>query len=301
MAGVDLLVVSPHFDDAVLSCAGRMHAAVTSGRRVHVATVMSGPSTAQAERQREDRRALASLGVEASTLGLLDAPFRHGFYRDFESIVLRTHSADGAFGAAVSQALVDLCGQLQPAEIVLPLGVGTHIDHRWVHGSWPRLAECASVLFYEDRPYAFVEGFLRLRLHQLDTRIVGDPPTDLAPLPWATLRRAMLHDLRNTHFVRTYLPPGRQRLRCALELTRQLRRVGMARPAVEPSLVLCPEVHRGDLRELDAVVDAVARYGTQLRDLFGDCDGIRRAYGRHASRLDPEAVHAERYWRLVLE
>src|SRR5438093_1734972 len=94
----DSLYLSPHLDDAVLSCAGHILHERAQGRRVVVATLFgagggdeAGRKLYQARRD-EDRRALALLGAECLHLGLVDAPFRDDYYRSFQSILLGKHA-----------------------------------------------------------------------------------------------------------------------------------------------------------------------------------------------------------------
>ena len=134
----NILFISPHLDDAVFSCAVRILREVESGSSVIVATVFRrgrGPASTlreYAERREEDRRALALLGAKPLWLGLSDAPSRNPFYNTFSRIVLGTASADVDHIQIVRTRIKGLLDELKPDAIYLPLGVGTHIDHRLV-------------------------------------------------------------------------------------------------------------------------------------------------------------------------
>lgn len=169
--------ISPHLDDAVLSCAGRMWRQAQAAGRVAVVTLFAGapdpassfsayaqelharwgqPIDAIEERQKEDQEALAFLGVEAV----------HWHYRD--CIYRRT--PEGNYAYASEEALWD---QIHPAEadliqelagrigalplvsdtaLYVPLAVGRHVDHLMAR----RAAEgCGrALIYYEDFPYA---------------------------------------------------------------------------------------------------------------------------------------------------
>src|SRR5262249_19546094 len=105
----DSLYLSPHLDDAVLSCAARILEETTAGRRVVVATLCPGAAAGREElsrrRREEAARAVASLGASALHLGLPDAPFRRPYYSSFRAIVLGCLPTDGEDVAAARDAV----------------------------------------------------------------------------------------------------------------------------------------------------------------------------------------------------
>lgn len=125
------LVVSPHFDDAVLSAGQTMMGL----RDVAVATVFTAPpknerlltsfdancgfrsaGQAVATREREDRRAMAVLGVrQVERVGMVDSQYRE----------------DRPERAELVQAIRALIHQYDPAALMAPLGV-LHPDHLYV-------------------------------------------------------------------------------------------------------------------------------------------------------------------------
>jgi LmbE family N-acetylglucosaminyl deacetylase len=162
-----LLVVSPHLDDAVLS-AGRVLAAHPGAT---VATFFSGlperglPLTdwdrrcgfasgeqAVLQRREEDRIALSLLEARAVWLDFLDAQYQASPHSD-----------------ELAEALAPLLRELQPAAVLLPLGL-FHSDHLLTHeatwqalGRWPDI----HVLAYEDVPYRAQPGQVQQRLTAL--------------------------------------------------------------------------------------------------------------------------------------
>jgi LmbE family N-acetylglucosaminyl deacetylase len=139
---VTTLVISPHLDDAVLSVGGSIAAWSAAGERVVVATVFTeGPPLdtvtpsmrALADcpaRRREDADACAAVGAEARWLGHVERAFR----RPFLSLraCFTTHSrldrSDTVERSAVRTSLAAL-DALAPDRILVPLGVGNHVDH----------------------------------------------------------------------------------------------------------------------------------------------------------------------------
>ncbi|HEX6364363.1 MAG TPA: PIG-L family deacetylase, partial [Albitalea sp.] len=148
-----MLVVSPHLDDAVLSC-GRRLAAHPGGVVVTVFAGtprdgerltdwdarcgFAGAAQAMAARRDEDRAALARLRARPVWLDFLDAQYG-------ETPALE----------AVREALAHVLGEARPDTVLYPLGL-FHSDHLLAHEA-SRLALAAHprvrALAYEDVPY----------------------------------------------------------------------------------------------------------------------------------------------------
>lgn len=172
---LDALFLSPHLDDAVLSCGGRIAATVAAGGRVAVATFFTAdepetpPSALAADlrrwwrlpagevmrsRRAEDAAAVASLGAEPLHLDLPEAPYRLGssgapLYATLASLYGEVAAADQATAVAAATARIR---ELPQARLVAaPLGVGGHVDHRVVR----RAAEASgrALAYYEEFPY----------------------------------------------------------------------------------------------------------------------------------------------------
>lgn len=273
-----LLVVSPHLDDAVLSCAGAIYAHARRGRRVVVATVFSEGRDA-ARRQDEDRAAVASLGAEPLHLGMLDAPERLGVARTHRALVGEAAVTE-ADVSAVRAAIEATIARVQATSILVPLGVGDHVDHRVVHAA---MRGRAGVLVYEDRPYAFLAGATRARLSAVGLRVRA-ASTDLDAAPDPAVVREQLVSLAH---LRAYLPAddddgARERARLASKLFEST-----------PTDVLADAVAvvtAHDEETAAAAAVAIGLYESQIADLFGDRHGIAAAL-RAAS---PSAPHAER-------
>ncbi|WP_306215185.1 PIG-L deacetylase family protein [Actinoplanes sp. RD1] len=206
-AGTPVLVVSPHLDDAVLSC-GAFLTAAAPRCPVTVATVFTtaGPpphtlaarrflagNDAQAlyaERRREDREVLSGLGCRVVHLGFPDALFR----RRRSRLVLPelthrypTYRYDIARGrvARGDRPLVDDIVAALPADggvVLCPLGVGRHVDHLLARAAAMRLP--GHLVHYSDFPYD--------RTHPPDRDFISR--NNLEPVSWTrqTARKAQL-------------------------------------------------------------------------------------------------------------
>ena len=134
------LVVSPHLDDAVLSVGGSIAAWSAAGERVVVATVFTdGPPLdtvapsmrALADypaRRREDADACAAVGAEVRWLGHVERAFRRPFLTARACFTTPLDRAEFVERAAVQASLASL-DALAPDRILVPLGVGNHVDH----------------------------------------------------------------------------------------------------------------------------------------------------------------------------
>lgn len=170
-----LLILSPHLDDAVLSCGALIADSVKRGVRVVVLTVFNGSptlpvsvaadrfharcglraATAMADREREDDLALELLGATAVRLEFPEALYRRGadgraVYPADQSIFAERSAADLELPAITDKIRLQL-DAVGPDLVLAPLGIGAHVDHRLVAEAAQRLDR--PVLHYEDVPY----------------------------------------------------------------------------------------------------------------------------------------------------
>jgi LmbE family N-acetylglucosaminyl deacetylase len=174
---LDLLVLSPHLDDAALSCGGTLAARARRGERIVIATLFAAdepetppsrlaanlarwwglaPGTIMRARREEDLAACRILGVGAHHHALPEAPYRSDpetgalLYPRLGQLFPRRPPVEPATAAALDAALAAL-----PAarEVWLPLGVGRHVDHQLLRAAAERRLP-APRRYYEEYPYA---------------------------------------------------------------------------------------------------------------------------------------------------
>ncbi len=190
-----IVFLSPHLDDAALSCGGLICSQALSGTPVLVVSVFAGlpalsslsPLAAELHerwgnttnpvgaRRQEDRKAMRSLGADCLHLGYLDAIYRAEgesfLYVVDEELFASPHPSEAGLLAKIVSEL----GSLHIGEyttLFAPLAVGNHIDHQLVRDAALALeTPSRSVVFYEDYPYVERPGDLT---KALDT---GSPPT----------------------------------------------------------------------------------------------------------------------------
>lgn len=181
--------LSPHLDDAVLSCGGRIWRQTQAGDRVLVVTIFAGkPSPdvplspfaqalhtiwglvdATAARREEDAAALALLGAEAVYWSYTDCIYRQapdgGFpYASEEALFGEVHPSDEALIAELAGRFRALALE-RAGTIYAPLAVGCHVDHQIVRRAVEGLA---GVTYYEDFPYAAKPGALEAVLGEVE-------------------------------------------------------------------------------------------------------------------------------------
>ena len=168
-----MLVVSPHLDDAVFSCAGFLAAAPGST----VLTVFAGvPADAEATatewdrrcgfanaaaamqaRRAEDRSALALLGARPIWFDLLDSQY---------AAPASDNNENDALLRALTTALAPFAGY---TTVLIPLGL-FHADHLRVHRACRAAlgaSATANVFAYEDAIYRAMPGVLAGRFAAL--------------------------------------------------------------------------------------------------------------------------------------
>lgn len=171
------LFLSPHPDDAVLSCGGLIYTLCQQEERVSVWTIMAQDApkdvisipyiqslhqrwglgdTPYAHRRTEDQYACHALGVDDVTFGdWVDAIYRVG-----QNGNLLYTSDDDLFGEVkeddpLHEALLDVEQWQDVTDLYVPLAVGQHVDHQIVH--WAARRSFNPLLrwhFYEDYPYS---------------------------------------------------------------------------------------------------------------------------------------------------
>ncbi len=160
-----LCIVSPHLDDAVLSCGIAMQRARASGGEAVVINIFSAGSGADV-RQANDVTAVEMLGGRSVFLDELDAPDRDArykvereiFYGDF------AHVAQD-YIKHIATRLERVIAKEKPDQVLFPLGAGTHVDHLVAYEASKLMT--GDFAYYEDRPYILWPGMLQARMNMI--------------------------------------------------------------------------------------------------------------------------------------
>jgi LmbE family N-acetylglucosaminyl deacetylase len=204
----DAIFVSPHLDDAALSCGGAIAHLVGAGVRVTVVTVFTAdqpggePISPLARRVHaswdagdrpfsarhdEDLAAMQLLGARPEHLGLLDAIYRRSasgeaLYGD----PLGTPAAEDVehfLPRLVAELGVSAVGASPQARVFCPEATGDHVDHILVRRAVEQVVDAKRIVYYSEYPYSARRGVsaggvvgaaahtLPLTAEELDARI----------------------------------------------------------------------------------------------------------------------------------
>ncbi|MDZ4717137.1 MAG: PIG-L family deacetylase [Roseiflexaceae bacterium] len=188
----DYVYLSPHLDDAVLSCGGAIAVHSAIGSSVLVVTLCTAVPTreqlgplaeefhgdwnlahedAVTVRLREDLLAMERIGADCLWVGMLDSIYRLPFAYDTRERLFGTPRADDPLYQELRSFLAALREQFPRAIFYAPLAVGYHVDHQI---TYTVASESAGSLlaFYEDIYYVLIAGELERRLADLAEQFV---------------------------------------------------------------------------------------------------------------------------------
>lgn len=178
LAGCRRLVISPHLDDAALSCGGALAVWAAAGERPAVVTICAGRPAGEltafarfqharwgaaadvvGRRRAEDARGLARLGATPVWLDQLDCIYRGERYTTEEAIFGPIAPDEAALPEQIAAAVAALWAATARATLYAPLGLGNHVDHQLARAAGERLqARGLPVAWYEELPYAARPG-----------------------------------------------------------------------------------------------------------------------------------------------
>lgn len=170
------IYISPHFDDAVLSCGGLIWEQTHSGIPVEIWTVMAGDPPVGAEsalaqqmhtdwqtknahetvaiRRSEDQNAARRVGAAIYHLPFPDAIYRRsqtGTLYYPEGIFVPPNPRENGLVNEITRQVTEKLTQYDT--IVCPLAIGGHVDHIITRKAFESLGR--PLWYYADVPYAF--------------------------------------------------------------------------------------------------------------------------------------------------
>jgi LmbE family N-acetylglucosaminyl deacetylase len=280
-AAMRLCIVSPHLDDAVLSCGIRMQRAVAAGDDVLVLNVFTMGTNA-VNRRAEEIAAQKVLGAQPFFLDELDAPDRDARYKsDIELFHGDFADVPAEVVARVAARIENFLKNEKADEVVFPLAAGTHIDHRIAYVAGQRIAHPAKS-FYEDRPYILWPGILQARLNQLGCK------TDV---PAVTPER-MMADIKNYHYLAHFVPPGAFRDVCLPRYFADL--------AAPDTLIFegRSETLEAGEDELEKIYDSLDCYTSQMHLIYKNRETFLHDSLVHEQARSGRKAYLERRWTL---
>jgi LmbE family N-acetylglucosaminyl deacetylase len=190
----DHVYLSPHLDDAALSCGGAIASHSTAGARVLVVTICTAPPPAEVPfssfaeemhrtwklapaevvqaRLHEDSLAMEYLAADSMWVGMSDAIYRRpdAYYND--EMLFGEPSPDDSLLLTLRTFIRALRNRVPRATLYAPLGIGNHVDHQITYAA-ARAGAGDALAFYEDFPYVAAPGALERRLQALGETFVN--------------------------------------------------------------------------------------------------------------------------------
>lgn len=184
----DHVYLSPHLDDAALSCGGAIARHSIAGARVLVVTICTAapppevplsslaeeshrkwrlsPAEAVSARLHEDSLAMEHLAADSMWVGMPDAIYRRPDAYDSDAMLFGTPVPDDPLLDALRAFIRALRDRVPRATLYAPLGIGNHVDHQITYMA-ARAGAGNALAFYEDFPYVTVPGALDQRMQAL--------------------------------------------------------------------------------------------------------------------------------------
>jgi LmbE family N-acetylglucosaminyl deacetylase len=249
------IFLSPHYDDAALSCGGLIAQLSAAGAQVEVATLFGGkpdyghlsPFARQIhgrplagedpidQRRAEERAALALLAAQSRPGDYLDCIYRQDdagqrwLYGGEAALFGAVDPADDALVDELAHCLAALAPAPARCTLYAPLAIGRHVDHQIARRSAARLQEHGfEVWYFEDYPYIARDptGL---------AAALGDPAlwrARLIPLSQADLQRKVAAVLAYPSQLGVLFPgAGASGGRVSAALERQATHTGNGQPA----------------------------------------------------------------------
>ncbi len=199
--------------------------------------------------------------------------------------------------ASIAHVLEEVFRRARPRALLIPLGVGEHIDSLVTHEAGLRTFHAGAgrdVYLYEERPEAFVSGSVRIRLAQIGARL---PPAASRVAGEGGLLRLLIRT-QTVPRLRDSASGLARRAASAREAVGRWARARSWRPLRALGPRLQPLVLRGNPASLDEarslIRAACAAFGAKATErlLTLGSDHARRLCG---------ADWAERFWLLLPE
>ena len=173
----DSIYLSPHLDDAVLSCGGQINQQIRSGQSIWIVTITAGDppktglsyfaeslhqrwetvSDAVAARRIEDKLACERLGADSLHWHFLDCIYRQdpltgrSLYASEEALFGPLHPVESTLVKQLAQLI---SGLPDWEHFLIPLSAGNHVDHQLARLAAEYYLGSVGTLYYEEYPYA---------------------------------------------------------------------------------------------------------------------------------------------------
>lgn len=276
-----ICIISPHLDDAVLSCGIKIQRARADGQRVIIANIFSKGTNSDI-RQAEEENVAREIDAEVFFLDELDAPDRDKNFETSQQIFFGPlNDVPDSFITHVTNRLEAFFQEHDVESAYFPLGAGNHIDHRIAHAAGRKVSG-VETRFYEDRPYILWPGILQSRMNALQLKSGVEP--------------ASTDDMTETQgqfFYHSKLPKGAfgaENLKLYLK--------GLDEPSEYLATAVKVEELSATQPEIEKTYAALAHYHSQMKFIFPDFETFMRDSLAHEHHRTGKEAYIERHWRI---
>jgi len=311
--------VSPHLDDIVLSCSGRIAKQLGRGESVLVVTVFTGDVEGKKKprggiyaqvvdikgRKAEDGKAMDRLGVDYLWLDYIDSIFRYRNPIFRFGLFIGKSSIEAKLYEAIREDIRKICKRAGNRRLYLPIGAGQHKDHHILFRIGKQIIEQPTndieINFYEDVPYVLFPNVLKYRL-----KLIGITYSSLFLDKDATYMKSIMHEVRELYREIIGVPTlklGNPLLKpfvfLALILSITFILLQSKYRAREISRwKMSPEIY--DVSEvMPEKLAAIMEYRTQLQVPFWDVKDISLYFIKYSNFIGGKVgQYLERYWKM---
>jgi LmbE family N-acetylglucosaminyl deacetylase len=203
---MEWIFLSPHFDDAALSCGGILWELANAGSPVSVWTIFGGDpqnsplsefaallherwntgAGAVIARQNEDITSCRRAGAAYRHFQNVDCIYRYSsqtgshFYTSNADLFGEIHPEEADFTLKLREDL--LLAMPEQAQVVSPLAIGNHVDHQITRAAAEGLGR--ELLYYADYPYVLKDREQVEKLHLEGWREIPFEVTDEGLEAW---------------------------------------------------------------------------------------------------------------------
>lgn len=148
----DVVVLSPHLDDAVFSLGQHLIDWRGCGKKIKVVNIFSGFGKEnielEKERQSADAIVLNKLGISRESWKLID-----GGFRDRENLGELFNGTVSKNDRKLQLIIEKKMAGLSAKTILVPMAVGNHIDHTLVRNAAEKVFQKGKLKYYVESPY----------------------------------------------------------------------------------------------------------------------------------------------------
>ncbi len=298
MAHYRAVILSPHLDDAVFSCAGTI-ALLRKNGAVMVLNIFTryledsknAAVLLSATRYQEEEATAKTLNYEYKNLDELDAFFRLPKYRAIANIFKPLGKEDLDYLPRLKEQLHAELAKISFDHLYVPLAVGWHADHHLTFLSMIDSPYRAKILFYEDAPYCLIRHATRARLEHIDGKRLALPE-------FLNLWQQMSLSFYQSGMVQTMQPAWQRYFAFPvisyylLRLLQRHARTHQGPVPINPVPVIIDMSAHADIK-----INAAALYASQVKEFFCDTMDMRTSYEQHAAASGHPGKHIERFWK----